>query len=438
MRNWWRLLLIIWLMKLPGAISELPLSSALAAMPDCAVECLAAAVSNSPCSITNQTCTCTDKTLSMEATSCMKRACTVKENLLTKNLTMTSCGAPIRDNSAGLKVTVYSLVLAAIVVVFQRVTFKLYRNMALGLDDYSVILTILSTIASLVVNVIGIVPNGVGRDVWTLTPTNIFQFLKFFYALTILYFIQVSLLKHSLLFFYLHVFPARPIRRVLWGTIGFNTAYMLTFLIVGVFSCQPISYLWTRWDGEHQGKCIDINAVAWAHAGISIALDVWVLVVPLSQLRLLKLDWRKKIGVGLMFSVGTFITVVSIVRLRALVKFATDIENLTWDYLETVRWSFIEINVGIFCVCMPSLRLFLAYLFPKILGTSHRSINMSQSNSAGQMDSGKNMFRANATSAKVSSHQKTYSGGILCERVYGVDFTDNDEIQLVQMEDRNC
>ncbi|KAH7141136.1 hypothetical protein EDB81DRAFT_799470 [Dactylonectria macrodidyma] len=438
MRNWWRLLLIIWLMELSGATSELSLSSALAAMPDCAVECLVAAVSNSSCSISNQTCICLDKTLSMEATGCIKGACTVKENLLTKNLTMTSCGAPIRDKSAGLKVMVYSLVLTAIVVVIQRITFKLYRNMALGLDDFSIILTILSTTASLVVNVFGIVPNGVGRDVWTLTPTNIFQFLKFFYALTILYFIQLSLLKHSLLFFYLHVFPAQPIRRVLWGTIIFNTAYMLVFLIVGVFSCQPISYLWTRWDGEHQGKCIDINAVAWAHAGISIALDVWVLVVPLSQLRHLKLDWRKKIGVGLMFSVGTFITVVSVIRLRALVKFATNVENLTWDYLETVRWSFIEITVGIFCVCMPSLRLLLAYLFPKILGTSHRSTDMSQSNPAGQMDTGTNMFRANVTSAKVSSHQKTYSGGIMCERVYGVDFPDNDEIQLVQMEDRNC
>lgn len=351
---------------------------------------------------------------------------------------MTSCGAPIRDGRTGLRVMVYSLVLTAFVVVVQRVTFKLYRNMALGLDDYSIILTILATITSLVVNVVGIVPNGGGRDVWTLTPTNIIQFLKFFYALTILYFIQVSLLKHSLLFFYLHVFPTQPTRRVLWGTIGFNTAYMFVFVIVGIFSCQPVSYLWTRWDGEHQGKCIDINAVAWAHAGISIVLDVWVLVIPLSQLRLLKLDWRKKIGVGLMFSVGTFVTVVSIIRLRALVKFATDIENLTWDYLETIRWSFIEINVGVFCVCMPSLRLLLAYLFPKVLGTSHRSTDRSQSNPAGQMDNGKNMFRANVTSTRVSPHQKKDLGGIVCERVYGVDFSDSDEVQLVRMEDLNC
>ncbi|KAH6949727.1 hypothetical protein BKA56DRAFT_606817 [Ilyonectria sp. MPI-CAGE-AT-0026] len=437
MRGWWRLLLVIWLTELPGVTSELSFSSALAAMPDCAVDCLVAAVSNSSCSMTNQTCICTDKTLSIEATDCIKGACTVRENLLTKNLTMTACGAPIRNHSTGLKVLSYSLVLTAVMVVLQRIAFKLYRHIPLGLDDYSVILTILATIASMVVNVVGIVPNGGGCDVWTLTPNNIIEFLKSFFALTILYFIQASLLKHSLLFFYLHVFPAQPIRRILWGTIVLNTAYMFTFIIVGIFSCKPIGYLWTRWDGEHQGKCVDINAVAWAHAAISVALDVWVLVIPLSQLMHLKLDWRKKIGVGLMFSVGTFITVVSIIRLRALVKFATDIENLTWDYLETIRWSFIEINVGVFCVCMPSLRLFLAYIFPKILGTSHRGTNMSESNSASHMGNGENLFRANVTSTKVSSHQKKYSGGIVCERVYGVDFSDNDEIQLVRMEDRN-
>lgn len=48
------------------------------------------------------------------------------------------------------------------------------------------------------------------------------------------------------------------------------------------------------------------------------------------------------------------------------------------------------------------------------------------------------MFRANVTSTRVSSHQKKDLGGIVCERVYGVDFSDSDEVQLVRMEDLNC
>ena len=63
---------------------------------------------------------------------------------------------------------------------------------------------------------------------------------------------------------------------------------------------------WWRWDGEHKdGKCVDINALGWANAAISIALDAWMLVLPLWQVSLLKLAWKKKLSVALMFFVGT-------------------------------------------------------------------------------------------------------------------------------------
>jgi hypothetical protein len=43
---------------------------------------------------------------------------------------------------------------------------------------------------------------------------------------------------------------------------------------------------------------------------------------------------------------------------------------MTWDYLETSLWSIIECQVGIVCVCMPSIRLGLTRLFPKMLGST--------------------------------------------------------------------
>jgi hypothetical protein len=44
--------------------------------------------------------------------------------------------------------------------------------------------------------------------------------------------------------------------------------------------------------------------LVWANAASSIVLDLWMLVLPLSQLRVLQLHWKKKVGVALMFSVG--------------------------------------------------------------------------------------------------------------------------------------
>lgn len=77
-----------------------------------------------------------------------------------------------------------------------------------------------------------------------------------------------------------------------------------TFLIVSIFQCRPISYYWHRWDGEHEGSCLDPSAIAWVNAAISISLDIWMIGIPLSQLNGLNLDCKKKVGVGAMFSVG--------------------------------------------------------------------------------------------------------------------------------------
>lgn len=64
------------------------------------------------------------------------------------------------------------------------------------------------------------------------------------------------------------------------------------------------------------------------------------------------------------------ITVVSILRLRSLVKFGTDAMNPTWEFFGVGLWSTIEINVGIICTCMPTVRLLLVRLFPRWLGTT--------------------------------------------------------------------
>lgn len=65
------------------------------------------------------------------------------------------------------------------------------------------------------------------------------------------------------------------------------------------------------------------------------------------------------------------VTVVSIIRLHALVTFAKS-SNATWDNFPVSLWSTVEINVGIMCTCMPTLRLLLVRLFPALGGSTSR------------------------------------------------------------------
>jgi hypothetical protein len=177
----------------------------------------------------------------------------------------------------------------------------------LGKDDYAVVAAVITGIPTVVIIDRGILPNGLGRDVWTVPFECIQDFARWLYILEILYFLLIAIVKLSLLFFYLRIFPKPLIRKLLWGTIAFTTLYGISYSITAVFQCSPISYSWLQYAdaGARSGKCININLIAWTNGIISILLDIWMLALPLYEVFRLQLSWRRKISVALMISVGT-------------------------------------------------------------------------------------------------------------------------------------
>jgi hypothetical protein len=119
-----------------------------------------------------------------------------------------------------------------------------------------------------------------------------------------IYFSQVALIKVSITLLYLRIFGRSPIRSLILATIFANIVYGVIFIILSAVQCQPIRYFWNRWHGEMDGVCLDVNGIAWANAGVGIALDLWILALPLSQIKALNMHYKKKIGIALMFSVG--------------------------------------------------------------------------------------------------------------------------------------
>lgn len=221
---------------------------------------------------------------------------------------MLSCNAPVRDKTNRFRIVNATLGIISALCVLLRIGYKAFVTVYdLGMDDYFIILTLITGIPGTIINDVGTMANGLGKDIWTLEYQQITDFIRWFYALEIIYFASIALLKVSLLCFYHHIFPGIKIRKVIMGTQVINALFGVAFVLAAIFQCQPIEFYWTKWDGEHDqyGKCININALAWANAAISIALDIWMLAIPLSQLAHLKLAWKKKVGVALMFCVGT-------------------------------------------------------------------------------------------------------------------------------------
>ncbi|PVH76144.1 hypothetical protein DL98DRAFT_465509 [Cadophora sp. DSE1049] len=338
-------------------------------LPQCALTCLATSVANSTCAPTDTACVCSNVPLNAAISACVQSTCTIKQSLTTLNITHTLCEDPIRDKRNFYNILSNVFGVSSGVAVVLRFYSRWKSAQEFWYDDYSIIAVMVLGIPSSVMNVQGLTYNGLGLDIWRVGFRQITDFIHVFFAMELLYFSQIGAVKLSILFFYLRLFPGPSIRKWTWGTIIFNTIFTLLFVLIGLFQCAPIRFYWKRWDNEHKGKCMDINALGWANAGISIALDVWMLALPMTQLVNLNLHWKKKLSVAAMFGVGAFVTVVSIVRLQSLVKFSNSI-NPTWDYIAIGYWSTIEINVGIICACMPSIRLLLLRAFPRFMGTT--------------------------------------------------------------------
>jgi hypothetical protein len=124
-----------------------------------------------------------------------------------------------------------------------------------------------------------------------------------FYFAEVLYAALMPITKVSILFFYLRIFPGITFRRITWFLIVACLLSTIIFICVNVFQCTPISHFWKQWDGE-PGRCIGPSGPAWAVSVFGIVVDILMLSLPLNEIRQLNLHWRKKLSVGLMFSVG--------------------------------------------------------------------------------------------------------------------------------------
>lgn len=97
----------------------------------------------------------------------------------------------------------------------------------------------------------------------------------------------------------------------------------------------------------------------------------------------LDLSWKKKVGIVSTFLVGLFVTICSVVRLRALVGWSTS-TNQTMDYANLAVWSLIELDVGVICACMPGM----AGLFRRLKKRSNDYVRSRSSNNASQILTG--------------------------------------------------
>lgn len=107
-------------------------------------------------------------------TTCVKSNCTIPDALVVKNVSSTACGLPVRDEGTHYNIVSVTLGVISGATILMRLGFKLFiAKTGLGFDDWFILATILAGVPSSVITSEGLIPNGLGRDIWTLKPQQI-------------------------------------------------------------------------------------------------------------------------------------------------------------------------------------------------------------------------------------------------------------------------
>ncbi|KAK6700303.1 hypothetical protein SNK05_013107 [Fusarium graminearum] len=181
-----------------------------------------------------------------------------------------------------------------------------------------------------------------------------------------MYAITLTLTKLSILAFFLRIFPDHNFRRMVHGTVAFIIVMSATFLVLFMLQSVPMKVSWEGWKEKNpKGVLLSTNAIATSHGAINVALDVWMLILPMTQLWKIGIKPKKKIGIMSMFGAGALLTIFSTVRIPYISKFALS-KNITADTVDTVIWSMVETSIGMIVACMPGARQFVRDILSRV------------------------------------------------------------------------
>ncbi|KAJ5369879.1 uncharacterized protein N7496_005971 [Penicillium cataractarum] len=252
------------------------------------------------------------------------------------------------------------LLLLSTTSVLLRLYCRIFLVHKVGPDDYLILSGLIVTIGMGIMNGFHI-SYGTGRHIADLPLDKILvPTLKHWYVYQLVYPLSIGLVKFSILAQYYRIFAVNRFRKCVIGVGLFVFAYTIIVVFVNAFECR--SKPWRAWDPSFPEGCNDLHATYFSTAGINILTDLIILVIPLPLLMKLNLHRRRKYALIAIFLSGTFASAASIVRLNGLYKY-TVTKDVSYDAIQILFWSQIEVNVAIISASAPSLRPMFATIF---------------------------------------------------------------------------
>ncbi|KAK8186950.1 uncharacterized protein BKA78DRAFT_286378 [Phyllosticta capitalensis] len=235
------------------------------------------------------------------------------------------------------------------------------------LEDWLVLLSLVCLVA--MTAVIGVEVRTAEHGPAEVNKAFLAKMARLVLSSNILYQILINLTKSSFFIQYLRLFQPRWVHRACKVSLVVILGVMCWGVFGGIFLCKPVR---RYWDPSVPGTCMDIQTYWFSTAGIGVIMDLVVWLLPMPLIKGLNLPMRQKLSVFVVFALGGFVCIVSILRL-SLVHYYAVRDAIQQSGVAAIVWSTIEGNVGIICASLMVMKPLVAKLFPSILDSGHSS-----------------------------------------------------------------
>ncbi|KXX75890.1 L-fucose-proton symporter [Madurella mycetomatis] len=250
-----------------------------------------------------------------------------------------------------------------------------------GWDDYIILLAwLLAVFLSLAID-FG-TKRGLGRHDENIEPGSRAGLRMCEYVFSILYNPALMATKTSILIFYLRL--AKNTQKILrlasWAVLGIVNVAGTILTFMNIFQCKPISAAWDINVAPIQ--CIPLLTEFICSAPVNVTTDLAILALPIPVLTSMRLPPKQKTILVMTFALGIFVTIVDVVRIYYLqqaieytpVGASSDrmamfgqSSEFAWNASLSLMWSAVEVNVGIICSCIPTLKPLIIRILPAML-----------------------------------------------------------------------
>ncbi|KAL8341817.1 hypothetical protein RB598_003651 [Gaeumannomyces tritici] len=255
-------------------------------------------------------------------------------------------------------------VLASVVVCLRIwVRIKIIRQMAV--EDYLMALSVM--LVGLAVTNVPMVYKGAGRHMEYIPPADLSAALHINFATQPTALIALGIAKLSVGTFLVRVSPSRFYTRFIWILLGVTVLSTGVGTLQIMLQCRPMEFIWNK-ALPGGGQCIPgdvMVSVAYIGFSVGIATDFIFAVLPIPMLWNVQLNWRVKLAIMGILSLGLFTTVAGIVKTMFIANLGKE-GDFMWDSVDITIWYTTEIAVAIIAGSIPSLKP----LFKKILAST--------------------------------------------------------------------